>query len=60
MPSIVQNWSLSPPLLASNTIPPTNIAPIRTMMSVFDRKGLDPELFGAYDRKGLGKQGADK
>ena len=21
-------------------------------MVVFDRKGLDPELFGAYDRKG--------
>jgi len=25
-----------------------NIAP----KGVFDRKGLDPEMFGAYDRKG--------
>ena len=24
---------------------------------IFDRKGLDPDLFGAYDRKG---SGADK
>jgi len=26
------------------------------LKGVFDRKGLDPELFGAYDRKGAGKK----
>jgi hypothetical protein len=25
------------------------------LKGVFDRKGLDPELFGAYDRKGQDK-----
>jgi hypothetical protein len=28
------------------------------LKGLFDRKGLDPELFGAYDRKGLEKEGS--
>ena len=26
-----------------------------SLKGLFDRKGLDPSLFGAYDRKGAGK-----
>jgi hypothetical protein len=26
------------------------------LKGIFDRKGLDPSLFGAYDRKGYEKQ----
>jgi len=29
------------------------------LKGIFDRKGLDPELFGAYDRKGAGKSDAN-
>jgi hypothetical protein len=30
------------------------------LKGLFDRKGLDPEMFGAYDRKGAGGGGLDE
>ena len=30
------------------------------LKGIFDRKGLDPSLFGAYDRKGYGNEGKDE
>lgn len=31
-----------------------------TLKGLFDRKGLDPELFGVYDRKGAESDGDEE
>ena len=47
---------------SSNANFEANDPTLDALIGLFDRKGLDPEMFGAYDRKGAdsGEKAKDK